>query len=158
MAQTQIRGSTQIKDASIPASKLSPSLNLPTSQLEEGNLFLKIADISLGSSSPIPSDPDAVIYSTITKTLLTWNSTQWVLALPTSTVSEETMPLSTRLDETANNISYIGEAVPGANGNSPVWRIKRMTELNDGDVIIEWAVGSAAFNKIWNDRLTYSYS
>ena len=41
MAQTQIRGSTQIQDASIPAVKLAASLNLATSQLQDGALFIK---------------------------------------------------------------------------------------------------------------------
>lgn len=41
MPPTLIRGSTQILDGSIPASKLSATLGLATAQLAEGALFLK---------------------------------------------------------------------------------------------------------------------
>lgn len=41
MAITQIRGSTQIIDGTITAAKLVSSLNLATSQLAEGSLFIK---------------------------------------------------------------------------------------------------------------------
>lgn len=41
MAQTQIRGATQILDGTIPAAKLASSLNLATAQLADGALFIK---------------------------------------------------------------------------------------------------------------------
>ena len=41
MAQMQIRGSTQIMDATVTAAKLVTSLNLATSQLADGALFIK---------------------------------------------------------------------------------------------------------------------
>jgi hypothetical protein len=51
MAQTQIRGSTQIIDATIPATKLASSLNLPTSQLQDGALFIKSdGTVTMGAS------------------------------------------------------------------------------------------------------------
>lgn len=41
MPANLIRGSTQILDASIPATKFVASLNLPTAQLQDGALFIK---------------------------------------------------------------------------------------------------------------------
>jgi co-chaperonin GroES (HSP10) len=41
MAQTQIRGSSQIIDATITAAKFVASLNLPTSQLQDGAKFIQ---------------------------------------------------------------------------------------------------------------------
>lgn len=41
MPQTQIRGTTQILDGSIPAVKLASGLNLATTQLADGALFIK---------------------------------------------------------------------------------------------------------------------
>lgn len=55
MAQSQIRGTTQILDGTIPATKLSSGLNLATNQLAEGALFIKSnglvsmgADLNMG--------------------------------------------------------------------------------------------------------------
>lgn len=51
MAQTQIRGSTQILDATITAAKLVSSLNLPTAQLQDGALFIKSdGTVTMGST------------------------------------------------------------------------------------------------------------
>ena len=51
MSQSQIRGSTQILDGSIPAVKLASSLNLATAQLAEGALFIKSdGNVSMASS------------------------------------------------------------------------------------------------------------
>ena len=57
--------------------------------------------------------------------------------------------------------TYIGEANPGSIKSDSVWRIKRVAELEDGTTEILWAgdgdAGSDAFDKIWNDRETYTY-
>ena len=51
MAQTQIRGSTQIIDATITAAKFVTSLNLATAQLQDGALFIKSSGtVSMGAS------------------------------------------------------------------------------------------------------------
>jgi hypothetical protein len=51
MAQSQIRGSTQILDGTIPATKLASSFNLPTTQLQDGALFIKSdGTVSMGAS------------------------------------------------------------------------------------------------------------
>jgi hypothetical protein len=63
----------------------------------------------------------------------------------------------TRLVDTEGVDTYIGEALPGSNESAPVWRIKRVTEDGD-DITILWANGSAEFDKIWDDRASFTYS
>ena len=56
--------------------------------------------------------------------------------------------------------TYIGEAAPGSAKGDAIWRIKRVEELtgaNVGDIEILFANGNAAFDKVWNDRATYTY-
>lgn len=56
--------------------------------------------------------------------------------------------------------TYIGEAAPGSAKGDAVWRIKRVEELTGvdaGDIEILWANGTAAFDKVWDDRATYTY-
>jgi len=52
--------------------------------------------------------------------------------------------------------TYIGEATPGSDKASAVWRIKRIEEI-DGDLEIRLANGSEEFNKVWNDRASFTY-
>ena len=59
----------------------------------------------------------------------------------------------------ADNYTYVGEAVPGTTKGQALWRIKRVVEATDDcDLEILWANSSADFDKIWNDRATYTYS
>jgi len=52
---------------------------------------------------------------------------------------------------------YRGEAVPGTATSAALWRVQRITITGD-DLVIEWADGSANFTKIWDDRLSLTYS
>lgn len=62
-----------------------------------------------------------------------------------------------KLIDVDGNYTYIGEAVPGSSPGASVWRIKRVEQVG-ADINILWAAGSSDFNKIWNNRLTYTYS
>lgn len=62
-----------------------------------------------------------------------------------------------KLIDVENQYTYIGEAVPGTSTSSALWRIKRVEEIGP-DINILWSSGSSDFNKIWDDRLSYSYS
>ena len=57
----------------------------------------------------------------------------------------------------ADNYYYIGEALPGTGESDAKWRIKRIEEVGD-DYNILWAEGNADFDKIWDDRATFTYS
>ena len=63
-----------------------------------------------------------------------------------------------RLVDVEGSFTYIGEADPGTATSSALWRIKRVYETNsEGDIEIIWANGSSDFDKVWDDRATYSY-
>ncbi len=66
-------------------------------------------------------------------------------------------PMYSRLIDVDGDTTYIGEALPGTSLSSGSWRIKRIVNDN-GDTTIMWANGSAEFDFVWNDRLTYTYS
>lgn len=71
------------------------------------------------------------------------------LALPTRN--------SLRLDEVSSTLFYVGEAAFNQAETSPVWRIKRIQTV--GSVMkVEWANGNDAFQNIWSDRASLSYS
>lgn len=63
-----------------------------------------------------------------------------------------------RVDFIGETVIYRGEAAVGSATSASVWRIRRITIANDGDIVEEWADGNAAFNKTWDDRYTLSYS
>lgn len=77
MTQVALRGSTQIKDGTLPLSKLVDGYQIPTANLQEGSTFLRydgsvlpIADLSLNNHRLVtvadPVDPqDAVNYRTV---------------------------------------------------------------------------------------------
>ena len=54
---------------------------------------------------------------------------------------------------------YIGEADPNTATSAALWRIQRVT-IADGsdDIQVEWAGGTSAFDKVYDDRASYSYS
>jgi len=62
-----------------------------------------------------------------------------------------------RLVDEEGLLTYIGEAAPGTDPTTALWRIKRVSEAPDGDLEILWANGAAAFDKIWTSRATYTY-
>lgn len=53
--------------------------------------------------------------------------------------------------------TYVGEALPGTTTSEAKWRIKRIEEIGD-DYNILWASGTAEFDKIWDNRASFSYS
>ena len=68
------------------------------------------------------------------------------------------MPYAKQTDFTDNdNVIYAGKAQVGSSTNSPVWSISKTTIVND-DISVQWAEGTALFDKVWNDRLTYTYA
>jgi len=65
------------------------------------------------------------------------------------------------IDELSDGTLYIGEALPGTLQSAASWRIQKIvftSIANTEDVSKTWANGNALFDKIWNNRLAYSYS
>ena len=73
---------------------------------------------------------------------------------------ESQVAYATRVDfDDVNNLIYKGEAIPGSAESAAVWRIRRLSFVGaDEDVVEEWAEGTASFDKVWDDRLSLSYS
>ena len=69
--------------------------------------------------------------------------------------------LAKRVDLVTDTVCYVGDAEEGSIEGDAVWRIKRITQTPNvqlGDnIVIDWAETSAAFDKVWADRLTYTY-
>jgi hypothetical protein len=67
------------------------------------------------------------------------------------------LPLAVQLDEDGN-ISYFGEADPGSSTSASVWRIRKIDESGDPELIVTWAGGNRNFDKIWDNRLSLTYT
>ena len=77
---------------------------------------------------------------------------------PGAAFNEDDAVFAKRVDFADDTTIYRGEAAVGTTDAQPLWRIRRITLAGDGDVTEEWASGSAAFDKSWNDRATLGYS
>ena len=61
------------------------------------------------------------------------------------------------VDEASTTVTYVGEAPPGSDSSSAVWRIKKILE-SGGSTTVSWADGVSSFTKVWDDRASFSYS
>ena len=80
----------------------------------------------------------------------------------TQPVSISSLPIvtveATQLDVASNTISYLGKASVGSSTANAVWKISLITSTSSGGLSIQYANGSAAYNQIWNNRVSLSYS
>lgn len=58
----------------------------------------------------------------------------------------------------SSQTEYIGFALPGTSKASPRWLIKKLTYSAGLVTDIQFAGGVVAFNSIWNNRTSLSYS
>lgn len=75
---------------------------------------------------------------------------------PPGPATGETMPYAKRTDFVGDDVIYKGEAEPGSSENDAVWRISKITFV-DEDATEQWAEGTASFDKVWSSRLSYNY-
>lgn len=80
-----------------------------------------------------------------------------VVALEPNSVGGATPTYAVRLDEPSVGVTYAGEAVVGTAGSAASWRIKRITESGT-TTVIEYADGDTAFDNIWDNRASLTYS
>ena len=84
-----------------------------------------------------------------------------VFTMPNSagstTITDEEMPYAKRIDFVTDNELYKAEADVGSAESSPVWRIRKVIIAGDNDVSETWANGTSTYDKVWVDRLSYSY-
>lgn len=55
-------------------------------------------------------------------------------------------------------VTYRGDALPGTLTSAAAWRITRLTLQSDGDIEILYADGNDAYDNVWDNRLSLSYS
>ena len=60
-------------------------------------------------------------------------------------------------DYVSATTSYHGEAAPGTATSTAAWRIKLITTTGD-DLTVTWADGNSAFDNVWDDRASLTYS
>jgi hypothetical protein len=56
------------------------------------------------------------------------------------------------------NPLYIGKARPGTDTSASAWQIQRTTYSGNDMTAREWANATAKYDKVWDDRASYSYS
>lgn len=61
------------------------------------------------------------------------------------------------IDEVDSSTTYIGKAFPGSATTDALWQIKRIV-VNGTVTSITYAGGDDAFNQVWDDRASLSYS
>ena len=119
-----------------------------------GSIFVAILEhpdiVELGSVLiTAPQNNDVLTYESSTGL---WKNK------PSGPIPEGDEVLSKRTDFVGETLIYKGEAPVGALESASFWRIRLLTIAVDGDVSETWASGDANYNKVWNDRLTYTYS
>lgn len=78
---------------------------------------------------------------------------------PQGPPGDEEAMYATRVDFQGDTLLYRGEALPGTADNVTGWRIRRITISDiDSDVATTWANGTDDFDKIWNNRFSYTYT
>ncbi len=60
------------------------------------------------------------------------------------------------VDFVGSDVIYKGDAAPGSALSAPVWRIKKVTFVGE-DLSEKYANGSALYDKVWNNRASYTY-
>jgi hypothetical protein len=71
-------------------------------------------------------------------------------------LSEDSMAYARQTDFVGEDVIYKGEAEAGSLTSSPLWRIRKITIVND-DISETWANGNTDFDKVWDDRYTLNY-
>lgn len=61
------------------------------------------------------------------------------------------------IDEPSSTVCYIGRASIGTATSESLWQIKRIS-VSGNITSVEWANGDDAFNQIWDNRASLSYS
>jgi len=60
------------------------------------------------------------------------------------------------IEEVDANNTFIGKALIGTGDNEAKWQIIKVI-VNGVNTTIRYADGSVEFDKVWNDRTTYTY-
>lgn len=77
-------------------------------------------------------------------------------ALPTRPLASTAYAL--QMDESDSTVTYVGLAVVGSLTSDPLWRIQKIDQSVAGMTSVTWAGGSNAFEQVWDDRTSLTYS
>ncbi len=125
---------------------------------EEGAQLVQVAEEStVASESTLINTVELQLQDTITAEVVSVEIISEGVQGPPG-ISEDEMTYSKRFDFVGDTIVYRGEARVGASESASVWRIRRITFQIDGDVIEEWANGSAGFSNAWTARAGLAFS
>lgn len=84
----------------------------------------------------------------------------WVETLQPRTVEVTKTPIegvfSMQIDD-EYPVTYLGQANPGSATSAAAWRIMKIDETSTPDVSITFA-GGGAFDQVWDNRISLSYS
>jgi hypothetical protein len=73
--------------------------------------------------------------------------------------TESASHYTTKLTYSGSNLEYLGKADIGTATTSSGWQIKKFTYDGSNNLTdIQYAEGTDAFDKIWDNRIGYSYS
>lgn len=65
---------------------------------------------------------------------------------------------TTRVAAFSDTVTYIGTAAAGASESDAVWKIMKLITDAIGNLTLTYPNGVAAFNQVWTDRESFSYS
>jgi len=69
------------------------------------------------------------------------------------------VPLTQKIENNSSSQPvYIGKALPGTEVGSAGWQIQKITYSGGVVTDVQWASGTSKFDKVWDDRASYSYS
>lgn len=71
-------------------------------------------------------------------------------------LSEDSVAYARQTDFVGEDVIYKGEAEAGSSQSSPVWRIRKITIVND-DISETWADGNTNFDNVWANRASLIY-
>jgi len=58
----------------------------------------------------------------------------------------------------SNMVEYIGKATTGTATSSAKWQIQKLSYSGSNVTKKEWANGNVNFDKVWDNRASYTYS
>ena len=69
-----------------------------------------------------------------------------------------TGPLTSRIDAVSKYISYVGKAPAGSATSAAAWQIAYLVTDSSGNLTMTYANGSSAYDQIWDNRASLTYS
>lgn len=67
-------------------------------------------------------------------------------------------PNTVLLDAVSDTVTYVGKASPGTSVAAASWQVFRMTTTLEGDLSLEYADGNAAYDNVWDNRASLTYT